>query len=79
MSNITALVTLRTRAFTMIEIHHKSLMEFLEDPSLAGTFYLDPNVLHAQVVHRYLQMIHNEREFNVGQCLKTRLFETTMT
>ena len=71
MSNITALVTLRTRGgkSALIEIHHKSLMEFLEDPSRAGTFYLDPKVSHAQVVHRYIQIIHNEREFNVGECL----------
>jgi hypothetical protein len=82
MTNISALVTLKGGLFSecnFISVHHKSLIEFLDDPFRAGTFYLDPGRSHAQVVHRYLQFIHDENEFNVGQFLKTPVVTKTMT
>jgi hypothetical protein len=72
MSNISALVTLKPDSshgdkFTSIEIHHKSLMDFLEDPSRAGTFYCDPGVSHALAIHGFLRYIQDERKFKEGQ------------
>jgi hypothetical protein len=80
MSNISALVALKPDSdhkFTLIEIHHKSLMDFLEDPSRTGTIYLNPMVSHARALHSYLRFTQDERELKEGQY--PMLFTTMIT